>query len=313
MKVSPYTRSKVDMAWRQIALSATAALTISTAASAQDRRARPLPANVAPTYPAMLRDAAFGGLVRIQFIVDTAGVPVIASLRVLHTDHEIFSYVVLRAVSTWRYAPALNRRRVRADTVVQSIEFIPPTGLALHLLPDIVSGFTQVAPAEWHLTISGPDSVRTTAVDSSTQLAVALAALDTILTNYLPPTAQHPARIACVALSPETAAGEPSMAMQVQLEKLRLAVVTQRRCPRTFGSPTRISYGDGRPEHDPPGEDPFLFTARAVRAMSDGRVLIDVDWRHATAMGIYHCVAVADPTHPAGWRARCRRGATGLS
>jgi TonB family protein len=67
-----------------------------------------------PLYPEMLRAAAIAGVVRLQFVVDTAGRAELSSVRVLDSTHELFTRAVLASLRQARFtAGQLNGRRVR--------------------------------------------------------------------------------------------------------------------------------------------------------------------------------------------------------
>ncbi|MFL5562974.1 MAG: energy transducer TonB [Gemmatimonadaceae bacterium] len=67
-----------------------------------------------PAYPELLRSAGIAGMVRVQFVVDTAGRAELSSIRVLDSSHELFTRAVLAALRQSRFtAGELAGRRVR--------------------------------------------------------------------------------------------------------------------------------------------------------------------------------------------------------
>ena len=73
-----------------------------------------LPGQKAPVYPPDLRIARTQGEVLVQFVVDTAGLPEMASFKVLRSSHALFTESVRAAVANFRFSPAeLNGRKVR--------------------------------------------------------------------------------------------------------------------------------------------------------------------------------------------------------
>jgi len=60
----------------------------------------------APKYPAELRAANIEGEVLAQFTVDTTGVPVIETFKVLKSTHDLFTQAVRSALPTMRFDPA---------------------------------------------------------------------------------------------------------------------------------------------------------------------------------------------------------------
>lgn len=66
-----------------------------------------------PRYPELLRRAGVEGHVVIRFVVDTAGHPVLASLEILESDHQLFTSAVREAFVQFRFLPAeVNGRKV---------------------------------------------------------------------------------------------------------------------------------------------------------------------------------------------------------
>ena len=77
---------------------------------AVDRRARLLTTAVRPEFSPSSRPA--GGTAcysaQIEFVVDSAGVPELATARVVRTNNPSFADAVLATVPGWRYLPALK-------------------------------------------------------------------------------------------------------------------------------------------------------------------------------------------------------------
>ncbi len=67
-----------------------------------------------PRYPDILRSAGVEGKVTAQFEVDTTGRVVIATFRVINTDHALFETAVRNALPLMRFIPAeIGGRKVR--------------------------------------------------------------------------------------------------------------------------------------------------------------------------------------------------------
>jgi len=60
-----------------------------------------------PKYPAELRAANISGEVLAQFTVDTTGAPVVGTLKILKSTHDLFTQSVREALPTMRFNPAL--------------------------------------------------------------------------------------------------------------------------------------------------------------------------------------------------------------
>jgi hypothetical protein len=92
---------------------------------------RPKPGSVAPRYPVELRATGVEGEVLAQFIVDSLGVPVMASFRVLRSSHANFTEAVKVAVAETMYEPAeLNGRKVRQLVQQPFVFALSPKGAA---------------------------------------------------------------------------------------------------------------------------------------------------------------------------------------
>ena len=67
-----------------------------------------------PRYPVELRAAGVEGEVLVQFVVDSMGVPLMSTYRVLRSNHDMFSQAVRSALPDMRFTPAeVNGHKVR--------------------------------------------------------------------------------------------------------------------------------------------------------------------------------------------------------
>lgn len=290
---------------------------LATSAAAQRapdvRAAIPDSTNAVPAYPAMLREAGVGGVVRVTFVIDSAGRPSMASYVVRASAHDLLSAAVTNAVQRWRFTPARRANRVVEDSVEQLVEFVPPTTEALVYFAPIVLSRDALGPERWRLVVGGPLRMpHTGPVAESLHVALVAAAMDTLLAS-LPVDPVNPARIACLALGMAGTPAQPPLTLLRALSRPTYTVVAANRCPRTFGSPVRVVTADGRPPApDPSGEDPWVFTPLVPQLVDDATVLIDIAMTHATTSGTYRCVAQRDATRAVGWRAGCRPGAMAM-
>ena len=79
-----------------------------------EKPAMAAPGSARPRYPEMLRQAGVAGEVEVEFVVDTTGRAEPGSLRILRSDHELFSAAVRSALPAMRFLPAeAGGRRVR--------------------------------------------------------------------------------------------------------------------------------------------------------------------------------------------------------
>jgi periplasmic protein TonB len=70
-----------------------------------DVKAAPVARNPGPRYPRGLRNRGINGNVRIQFIVDTTGLAVLASLRILTATAPEFADAVRDVIGQWKFYP----------------------------------------------------------------------------------------------------------------------------------------------------------------------------------------------------------------
>ncbi|HPF61437.1 MAG TPA: energy transducer TonB [Gemmatimonadales bacterium] len=77
----------------------------------------------APVYPAALRRAGTGGVVRVQYVVDCAGRVDSASVRVVASPDERFSDAAVFAIRHTRFRPATREGRPVVYRMEQNIRF----------------------------------------------------------------------------------------------------------------------------------------------------------------------------------------------
>lgn len=80
--------------------------------------AKPLSSNRAAAYPDEERDEGGDGEVALRVVVDAAGVPLIATLEVLHATSSAFALAAARALVKYRFTPA----HIGACPVAQVVE-----------------------------------------------------------------------------------------------------------------------------------------------------------------------------------------------
>jgi len=74
----------------------------------------PLPTNLAPRYPDMLRASKTNGQVLAQFVVDTSGRAVLETFKIIRSTHDLFTQAVKNALPDMRFTPAtIGGKRVR--------------------------------------------------------------------------------------------------------------------------------------------------------------------------------------------------------
>lgn len=83
-----------------------------------DKPAKPMAGNTQPTYPDSGKSGIGDGEVVAAFIVDTLGVPEIASLKILRSTGAVFSAAVRAALPRMRFIPA-EKGGVKVRQLVQ--------------------------------------------------------------------------------------------------------------------------------------------------------------------------------------------------
>ncbi|WP_353266725.1 energy transducer TonB [Gemmatimonas sp.] len=74
---------------------------------------QPDSSNVVPAYPDVLRDTRVGAPVRVRFVVDSNGRPVMVSWIVVDSVHDLFHRSIKNALSRWRFTLARRGGRSR--------------------------------------------------------------------------------------------------------------------------------------------------------------------------------------------------------
>ncbi|MDB4877790.1 MAG: TonB family protein [Gemmatimonadetes bacterium] len=88
-----------------------------------ENQVKPRPGYQAPRYPDALREAHVEGEVLAQFVVDTAGVPVTETFKVLKSSHELFTDAVRTALPDMLFYPALVGNRPVKQLVQMPFQF----------------------------------------------------------------------------------------------------------------------------------------------------------------------------------------------
>ncbi len=88
-----------------------------------EKEATPVPGNAAPHYPSELQLSNTEGTVLTQFVVDTTGLPMMESFKVLRTTDIRFSAAVHDALGNWRFEPALVGGKKVRQMVQMPIDF----------------------------------------------------------------------------------------------------------------------------------------------------------------------------------------------
>jgi beta-lactamase regulating signal transducer with metallopeptidase domain len=63
--------------------------------------------SAAPRYPEILKQAGVTGKTVVQFVVDSTGLPIVSTLKVVRSAHELFTVAVQKSLPDHRFLPAL--------------------------------------------------------------------------------------------------------------------------------------------------------------------------------------------------------------
>lgn len=88
-----------------------------------EKQATPMRGNPAPRYPDELRKALVEGEVLVQFVLNTDGTPDMATLKVLRSDHVLFTDAVRSSLPDMRFYPAQVGGRAVKQLVQMPFQF----------------------------------------------------------------------------------------------------------------------------------------------------------------------------------------------
>lgn len=283
------------------------------------RRASPDTTSVVITYPEMLRVAGVGGSVRFRVPVTAAGRADMSGFKVVHTDNALFQLSVKNTLPRWRFTPALVNGTPVVDTLDVEVVFVPPAEPIMDFGRTL--SYEDIAPGRWRAVTRWPrpDPTRFPR-DSATVDAIRIAVFDELLNEISTSDTLIAARIACISatsrLSPgvphvgDTTMILPTVAMLSRLARPRVAVVSEGRCPPTFGSMAVGVDEKGRPltRVTPPGENPWQMQVGHIQPWSDNAAIVLAEVEHGSGGTAYKCRVVRDAGGNGGWIATCQRG-----
>ncbi|AHG92072.1 TonB family protein [Gemmatirosa kalamazoonensis] len=83
----------------------------------------PAPGNMGPRYPDELRAAKVEGTVYAAFVVDTTGLPIMDTFKVMKSDHPLFTQAVRTALAEMKFVPAMVGDRKVKQLVQAPFQF----------------------------------------------------------------------------------------------------------------------------------------------------------------------------------------------
>ena len=271
-----------------------------------DRAPRPDPGNAAPPYPAMMREAAVRGVLRLTFVVDTAGRVDPASLTVVDSAHVLWLAAAKMTLPKWRFEPGRKGARTVAVRWEQIFAFtlppdseIPPIEPALIArdttsdgVPRIVVGIRDPEPGAILLFTTGE------LLDAQRHV------LRTLVPKPIADSLGRPRVTVCLSIN---RGGQDFAADTTTISALEAPgrrVVIPLDCPKTYAM---AMYDPGR---RPPGYiDPYIVEVPRVIGWSADTIVMQVDISHEASLTSYRCAATRDGT---AWRSTCRQLRTPL-
>ena len=259
---------------------------------------RPDLANPPPRYPAMLLQANVSGVVRVAFVIDSAGRILTPSLRVLHARHDLFAMSVKNALRSWQFTPAEEANRRVA--VNYEYEFVFTVPLDSIYPAELIAARRDTTGTVPRMQIGAGEPDAAAAMFTRAELLAAQrSALDGL--SPRPPTIDGRVRTITLCLT-LLEGGAPLLADDATIRALELPnrrVVTPTQCPRTYASMIYNPRLSG-----PKGYiDPYIMRVERVVPWNANAVSVDIEVTHGLATSGERCVVMRDA---GAWRASCR-------
>jgi TonB family protein len=226
----------------------------------------------APKYPDILRQAGVQGEVRAEFIVDTAGRPIISTLRTTAT-HQLFATMVRNALPRVRFEPPRRRGIPVSVRVMELVEFRYP-GTGLHPVSGAsASTFDVDSTGQLRITVFAHipfDSAAAPRLTEADTWAIYHVVADYLIRHEEKRPSAYCVRVAGTEPPDEFFARWSGTAPVVPLEK----------CPPTYTS--MVAYPDSR--RAPTGwVDPVTITLGNVKPWAIDLVILDVQTWQGTS------------------------------
>ena len=264
-----------------------------------DRQPRPDSTNVAPAYAGLLRKVAVGGVVRVQFVIDTSGLTQPASVVVVGAAHPMLASASTAAVKTWTFQPARKGAAsvaVRYEQVIRFVSSLDPDAPELDV--EVISRDTTPDGTP-RLTIGTPERHPGAILQFSNEelFAAQRAALLALAPEPTADSVGRPRITMCVS---RVRGGQEEAADDETLRVLTLPgrrAVIPRDCPRPFTG--RLWDTTRRP---PGWIDPYIMTPARVDAWTRDVLVVDVIVEHAGMAHEHRCALTRTASL---WRPKC--------
>jgi TonB family protein len=265
-----------------------------------DRAPRPHPGNAVPTYPALLLQADVSGVVRLRFVVDSAGQVEPASVIAVDTANTLFTMSARAAVRMWTFEPASRAGRAVAVRWEQLVSFSVPADSELPFIDPIVLANDNAPDGAARIVVGVPDHEPAAIILFSNRelLDAQRAALPLVAPPGLTDSLGRPRVTVCLTINRGGQGFAPDPATLMGLEAPGRRVVMERDCPPAY---VMRMYDTRRA---PAGYiDPYMVDVVDVSAWNGDIVIMRIEVSHHAATTTYRCWA----TRAATWRPACRR------
>jgi len=261
-------------------------------------------------FPEIMRSAGMPGRVRAAFIVDTAGRYVPGSMRVLSSNHDIFSNAAKIGLSRARFSPARRDGKAVPVELIHDFDFTLPAGIELRELegmPTIASlvrtpvrdsiPVLEIRPDAEEPTLGPPpdQALRDSIAHESIRVVARTLGWDG---DPVSVTAKPARQLLCVQGDTGVFESTADRALATAMTRPNVRVMTLRGCP-----PTRDQMVALPPEmqpHYPPDSVPFiephrLHVARVAMRRGGGPQVELID-QYMLGEEEYRCVRVPRAT-----------------
>lgn len=239
--------------------------------------------HAAPHYPLILLSAGISGTVRTSYRIDSLGHPILATLVVVQSSHELFTMSIRAAMRAWLFSPPRRNGQpvtLRYDELVRFEAGAPPPPVYNVTIDSRDSAGLLVTSigSTWNVVAFGS----TPTVGERTQRAIVLFALREVM-RRLQPGPKSMVTV-CVALQDEN----PDRQTLRRLSSATMRAVTRAECPRTYAS---MAYSSRPEDQAPPGwVDPIGLSVVEVGPWAQNAAKLSIVATQGTGGRRYRCL-----------------------
>jgi hypothetical protein len=248
-----------------------------------------------------MREAAAGGVLRVTFVVDTAGRVDLTSVTVVDSTFPVLLAAAKMTLPRWRFEPgrkaarsvAVRWEQVFAFTIPADSE-VPPLEPSLIARDSTVDGVPRVVVG-----IRDPEPGAILLFSNGDLLDAQRHVLRTLAPAPITDSLGRPRVTLCLSIN---RGGQDFAADSVTIAALEAPgrrVVIPLDCPKTYA----MALYD--PQRRPPGYiDPYIVEVPRVIGWTADTIVMRIDISHEATQTSYRCAATRDG---AAWRSTCRR------